>query len=280
MSGFDWRAVPAHVRAEPTRSRAPADVVPARSANAFAAALDGKRGEHRAGERGDPRPARNVERDARQVERAGPRADQEDGAPEPPPGTSLPLAGVSGGRAGPAGSSHGSSDAAAASTSTDAGETRATPAALAVAEDVTDADGAGGWIGNDPTELPPNVSVGDAVPLSPVGSPPPLERSSAGDTASAVGAAAIGNLMDELRALDAPASGRWRFALPGAALGIDSIVLSRGDGGQWNLRLGTERARANGSRAGIDELREALRARGHEVGEIAFGSDADAEGAA
>lgn len=95
----------------------------------------------------------------------------------------------------------------------------------------------------------------------------------AGSTAPALEAAAIGTLMGELQAIDAPGSGQWRFALAGNALGLDSLVLSRGDGGVWNLRLSGERARAGGARAELDALREALHQRGHRVGDIVVGGD-------
>ena len=112
------------------------------------------------------------------------------------------------------------------------------------------------------------VSATDLRTADPLSAP-----SAAGATAPALDAAAIGTLMSDLRALDVPPSGQWRFAMPGNADGLNSLVLSRGESGAWNLRLGTDRARGAVSRGELDSLRGALRERGHDVDGIVQDSD-------
>ena len=112
------------------------------------------------------------------------------------------------------------------------------------------------------------VSAIDPGPADPLPSP-----SVAGATAPALDVAATGTLMRELRALDAPPSGQWRFAMVGNVDGLESLVLSRGESGAWNLRLGTDRSRGTASRGELDSLRSALRERGHDVDDIVQDAD-------
>ena len=112
------------------------------------------------------------------------------------------------------------------------------------------------------------VSAIDLRAADPLSTP-----SVAGATAPALDVAATAMLMRELRALDAPPSGQWRFTMPGNVDGLESLVLSRGESGAWNLRLGTDRSRGTASRGELDSLRSALRERGHDVDDIVQDAD-------
>ena len=146
----------------------------------------------------------------------------------------------------------------------------ARPQALVNRPGVSDGDA----LGTDPRESAGGVSGSSAAaPLSASSAvEPPVPPSGAGATAPALDVAAIGTLMSDLRALDAPPSAQWRFSMPGNADGLNSLVLSRGESGAWNLKLGTERGRGV-SRGELDSLRGALRERGHEVDRISHDID-------